>query len=104
MMTARKMEQVKTSSILSVRANTPQLSKYVVFDIESTGIDIKLDDPIEIYCTKIQNNVLVSGYHTYIHTTQKLPERVVAMTQINQEQIENAPSLHSVLTKVYEDY
>lgn len=90
-------------SILDSR-NIFSLNNYVIFDIETTGIDIYQDDPVEFYSVKLTSSGQSEEYHTFIHTTRELPERVKAMTRINIDTISSAPTCQSVLNEVYKRY
>ncbi|MFQ3563968.1 3'-5' exonuclease [Lactococcus paracarnosus] len=54
---------------------------YVVFDIETTGLDLKTDKIIEIGAVKV-NGEKVSEFQTFIKIDKTLPESIINLTGI----------------------
>ena len=46
--------------------------KYVVVDIETTGLDPQSNEIIEISALKYEQNVLIDSYHTLVHPNESI--------------------------------
>lgn len=75
---------------------TEILQKYVVVDIETTGFDFHHDRIIEIAAVKYEYGKKVDQYHTLVNPEMLLPEDIVALTGITQDDVANAPVIDSV--------
>ena len=62
---------------------------YVVFDIETTGLNKDYDYIIEIGALKYKNNVLVDEFNYLINPKIKLPEIITTITGIKDEDLIN---------------
>ena len=77
-------------------------TEFIVLDIESTGVDPKRDDIIELSAVKLNNKgEIVDTLETLIATKQ-LPLRplVTALTGIKDEDLNGQPTLEEVLPRV----
>lgn len=70
---------------------------YVVVDIETTGLDPKADEMIEIGAVQIADGQAVETFHRLIRPSKKLPEAITDLTGITNEMVKSAPSLDDVL-------
>lgn len=73
------------------------IENYVVMDLETTGLNPKLDKIIEIGAVKVRNGQIEDTFSTYINPGRKLSERVSKLTGILDEQLETAPFIEAVL-------
>lgn len=72
---------------------------YVVFDIETTGLNKNFDKIIEIGALKYKNNVLVSEFNYLINPKIKIPEIITTITGIKDEDLINKDTIDIVLPK-----
>ena len=72
-------------------------SDFVVFDIETTGLNPRNDDIIEIGAVKVSNKKVVDSFSTFVHTDRKLPSKIIELTSITDEMLEGQPSIQDVL-------
>ena len=70
---------------------------YVVVDIETTGLDPKTDEIIEIGAVQMTDGQAVETFHRLIRPSKKLPEAITDLTGITNEMVKSAPSLDDVL-------
>lgn len=70
---------------------------YVSIDLETTGLNPKLDKIIEIGAVKVKDGKRVDTFQTYVNPGRKLEERIVELTGIRQEQVDQAPYIEQVL-------
>lgn len=73
------------------------VSNYIVFDLETTGLDCSFDDIIEIGAIKFEDNTEISRFHSYVNIKRDIPKRIVELTGITNEMIRNAPELEKTL-------
>ena len=73
---------------------------YVCIDLETTGLDPKRDKIIEIGAVKVVENEIVEEWGTFVNPGRKLEERIVKLTGICDEQLEQAPEIGEAFTKL----
>jgi len=76
--------------------------KFVVFDIETTGLSPVNDMITEIGAVKIVNGQIVDQYNQLINPERKIPDNIVELTGITNEMVENMPTIDEVLPKFEE--
>lgn len=77
---------------------TPE--RFVVIDLETTGLDAKLDKIIEIGAVKFEDGVETETYSSYINPGVRLPENIVELTGITEEDLKDAPDMSEVIDKL----
>lgn len=70
---------------------------YVVFDIETTGLNPKYEKIIEIGAAKVQDGEAVRTFSTFVNPGKSLPERIIELTGIYDTDVINAPYIEEVL-------
>ena len=73
------------------------LSKYVVVDIETTGVNRQIDRIIEIGAATYEYGRKVSEYHTLVNPGQLLPPEIIKLTGITQDEVDQAPYLEEIV-------
>ena len=68
-------------------------TSYVCIDLETTGLNPKLDKIIEIGAVKVIDGQITDTFHSYVNPGRKLEERIVELTGIGQEQVDAAPDI-----------
>lgn len=74
-------------------------AEYVVFDIETTGLDSQFDEIIEIGAIKVKNGEIIDEFSSLIKPQQEINEFITDLTGITNEMVLNAPSIEEVLPK-----
>lgn len=77
-----------------VVAGIPQ--DYVVLDLETTGLNPKKDEILEIGAIKYRNHVEIDRFHTYVHPKKAIPYAATAVNGITWEAVLHAPSIDDV--------
>jgi len=72
---------------------------YIIFDIETTGLDKNIDRIIEIGALKYRNNELVEEFEYLINPKVKLSEVIIDITGINDADLLDKPDISEVLPK-----
>jgi DNA polymerase-3 subunit epsilon len=74
----------------------------VIFDFETTGLDVKTARIIEIGAIKYRNQKEVGRFSTLIHPGQALPPETFGLTGINDAMLADAPPLQDVFYDFHE--
>ena len=64
---------------------------YICIDLETTGLNPKMDRIIEIGAVKIEKGVQTGVYETFVNPGRQLEERIVQLTGIRDEDLKGAP-------------
>lgn len=75
---------------------------YTVFDIETTGLDSKYDEIIEIGALKIRNNKIIDQFSFLIKPSSPIDEFITKLTGITNEMVSDAPNINEILPKFLE--
>ncbi len=70
---------------------------YVVFDVETTGLEATTDHIIEIGALKYINNELVEEFNVLIYPEISIPEIITTITGITDEMVKNEKTIQEVL-------
>lgn len=73
------------------------LSEYIVFDIETTGLDSSYDEIIEIGAIKVNNNEIVSEFNSLVKPKNKIDRYITGLTGITNEMVNDAPTIEEIL-------
>lgn len=95
------MEQNKLKHEL-LQPQMPQLCSgipqtYVALDLETTGLDPKIDKIIEIGAIRVENGVETGHFQTLVNPHRTLDERVVELTGIDDSMVEDGAELVDIL-------
>lgn len=74
----------------------------VVFDFETTGLDVKTARIIEIGAIKYLNKKEIGRFSTLVHPGQKLPPETFGITGISDEMLADAPPLQDIFYDFHE--
>ncbi|MDX9692476.1 MAG: PolC-type DNA polymerase III, partial [Acholeplasmataceae bacterium] len=72
-------------------------AKYVVFDIETTGLSATRDKIIEIGAVKIEGGSVTERYQTFIHVDEPLSTFTTELTDITDDMLKDAPRIENEL-------
>lgn len=76
--------------------------KYIAFDIETTGLDLKEDRIIELGAVLFENRYPVSNYGTLINPNKRITDEATKVNNISNDMINNAPLESDVYPKFVE--
>ena len=74
-------------------------SSYVSVDLETTGLDPRVDEIIEVSAIKYENDNEVDRFHSLVNPGIELDDFIVELTGITDEMLSNAPCIDIVLPK-----
>lgn len=75
---------------------------YVCIDLETTGLNPKVDRIIEIGAVRVENGIQTETFETFVNPGRLLEERVRKLTGIKEEDLTEAPKIEEVLPKLLE--
>lgn len=82
---------------MAVRNKGKRLHKYVkdyvVFDLETTGINQERDAIIEISAVKVRDNTIIEEYSTLVNPGRHIPYGATAVNGITDEMVAEAPDI-----------
>lgn len=73
---------------------------YVVFDLETTGLDPSFDEIIEIAALKVRNGEIVDSFSSLVNPEMEIDEFITDLTGITNAMLEGAPTLKAILPSV----
>src|SRR5690606_836522 len=88
--------------ILSNYKKGKKYDKFVVLDIETTGLSPINDMITEIGAVKIVNGEIVEEYNQLINPERNIPDHIVELTGITNEMVKDMPTIDQVLPKFQE--
>ncbi len=77
-------------------------TEFVVFDTETTGFTPYTDQMIEIGAVKIKNGVVTDRFDELINPNRKLPQKIVDLTCITDEMLQDKDSEENVVKRFKE--
>lgn len=76
--------------------------KYVVFDIETTGLDTRYDRIVEIGAVKVEDGEVIGEFSMLMNPGVNIPPSVTAINNITNEMVADQPLPGVVLYKFHE--
>ena len=70
---------------------------YLVFDLETTGLDNQRDEIIEIGAVKIKDGKIIDRYSSIVCPEQSIPLKITELTGISQEMVNDAPCITDII-------
>jgi len=70
---------------------------YVVFDLETTGINQERDAIIEISAIKVQNHEVVGEFSTLVNPGRHIPAGATAVNGITDDMVKDAPTIKTAM-------
>lgn len=75
---------------------------YVVFDLETTGLNTNTDKIIEIGAVKVQQGKIIDRYSTFVNPGEHISEKISKLTGIYDDMVENYPGEDAILPEFIE--
>ena len=74
---------------------------FVVFDLETTGLDTNTCKIVEIGAVKIVEGVIVSQFSTFVNPQEHIPEQATLKNNITDDMVKDAPTIEQVFPDFY---
>ncbi len=72
---------------------TKYIENYVVFDLETTGINQETDDIIEISAIKVTNHEVTEEFTTLVNPGRRIPKAATDINGITDDMVADAPEI-----------
>ena len=72
-------------------------TSYVCVDVETTGLNPKSENIIEIGAVKVQEGQIIDSFQSFLKPGKPLEQRIVALTGITDEMLQDAPDGKQVM-------
>lgn len=76
--------------------------KYIVIDVETTGLSPDDDRIIEVAAVKCENDRIVDSFHSLINPGRRIPANVTKLTGIKNADVADAPDMDAVAPELSE--
>lgn len=76
-------------------------TKYVAFDLETTGFDTQGDEIIELAAIKIIDGQFTEKFTTFVHPVSRIPKKITEITGITDDMVAFAPTVEEVIPDFY---
>lgn len=73
-------------------ASNPLDGEYIIFDVETTGLNSYKDRLTEIGAVRVKGGKATETFSTFVNPMMKIPETIIKLTGITDEMVSNAPS------------
>ncbi len=77
-------------------------SPFVVFDIETTGLNNEKNAITEIGAVKVVNGEITDRWSTFVNPCQPIPQNIERLTGISNEMVKDAPKIGEILGDFFE--
>ncbi|MBR4406911.1 MAG: 3'-5' exoribonuclease [Clostridia bacterium] len=74
---------------------------FVVYDVETTGLDADTCEIIEIGAVKVENGEITQKFQTLVKPKQRISSLITDITGITNDMVDNAPPIESVIKDFY---
>jgi len=83
--------------IVTAPNNQDFSQEFVVFDIETTGLNPIHDEITEIGAVRVRGRKIVEDFHTFVNPGIPIPASITKLTGITEEMVKDAPSISEVI-------
>lgn len=90
------LDDIKISNITK-SFNKSQMIKYVIIDVETTGLKAQTDEIIELTAIKVVDGDPVESFSTLIKPKKDIPKDATEVNHITNEMVADAPNIESVI-------
>lgn len=74
---------------------------YCIVDLETTGLEARWDEIIEIAVLRVRNRKITGIYHTLVKPNQEIDSFITDLTGITNEMVAEAPKIEDVINDVF---
>ncbi|MFW5998166.1 MAG: PolC-type DNA polymerase III [Bacillota bacterium] len=71
---------------------------FVIFDLETTGLNAQTEEIIEIGAVKLQDGKIIDNFSSFIKPNKDIPKKITEITGITEDMVKGSPGKEEVLT------
>lgn len=84
------------------QADFGELENVVIIDTETTGVSFQKDELTQIAAARLEKGKVVGRFSTFVNPGKSIPEDIVHLTKISDEDVAQAPSPNEALEQLVE--
>ncbi len=88
-----------TVSVVRGNSAEPLDGTFIVFDLETTGLNPAEEEITEIAAVRVTEGEIRDSFQTYVNPHKPIPEEITKLTGISDETVKGAPELSDALPK-----
>ena len=98
------IESYLVNNILKIqdKNNNKNNNKFIIFDVETTGLNASVERITEIGAVKIIDNKIVDKFSCFVNPKKPIPPRITKLTGITNEMVKDAPDESIAIPKFFE--
>ena len=77
-------------------------AKYVVLDLETTGLSSRYDSIIEFGAVRVEHGLVTSHFDVLINPGFSIPRHITEITGINDEMVKDKPLIKDIIKEILE--
>jgi len=77
-------------------------ANYVCLDLETTGLEAKMDDIIEIAMIKVRDGKIIDRWESFVYTPLEISQHVSYLTGIVAKDVKDSPDFRELIPKIEE--
>lgn len=93
----KRTKEIEYEKFIKSTNSRELVDHYVVFDLETTGLQADHEDIIEIGAIKFEYDEPIEYFNTYIKPTKKIRKKITTITGISNDDVINAPTIDMII-------
>ena len=86
-----------TLSVVRGKSAEPLTGTFIVFDLETTGLNPASEEITEIAAVRVVDGAIQDSFQTYVNPHKPIPPEITELTGISDETVANAPDLNEAV-------
>lgn len=86
-------------SVVRGNSEEPLTGTFIVFDLETTGLNVDTEEITEIAAVRVTNGEITDQFQTYVNPHKPIPPNITELTGISDDTVQNAPDISEALPK-----
>ena len=98
-----KIENLKQDNLFKKIVYNKNITNntFVVFDVETTGLEAEFCEIVEIAAVKVQNGSVTEKFETLVKPVKEIPESVIKIHGITNEMVMDAPKIEDIIVDFF---